>query len=145
LLSAIGNQDFNQKYDLVSLLIGVNNQYQGIGFATFEKEFLDLLTFSLSMAKSKSGVFVLSIPDYGATPFGQSNETKIAEEINAYNAYIEKVCMANKIKFYDITEISRKAKGNPDLLAADQLHPSRKMYEEWVKLIVNDPPELFLQ
>lgn len=145
LLKVIESQEFKQKYELVSLLIGVNNQYRNISFETFEKEFVELLSFSLNIAKSKSGVFVLSIPDYGATPFGQSNEARISEEINEYNAYIEKVCKANKIKFYDITEVSRNAKDNSDLLAMDQLHPSRKMYEEWIKLILNNPPEIFLQ
>jgi hypothetical protein len=87
-------------------------------------------------------VFVLSIPDYGATPFGEANTAKIFEEINMYNDFIRKVCEANKIKYYDITEISRKAKDDLSYLAGDRLHPSRKMYLEWVDLIVKDPPAL---
>jgi acyl-CoA thioesterase I len=135
LIRAIDEEEFNRQYDMVSLLIGVNNQYQGMAMQVFEKEFLALLEFCMKTAKSRSGIFVLSIPDYGATPFGQSNEILIAKEINEYNDFIKKVCADNKIKFYDITDISRKAKGNLSYLAADQLHPSKKMYEEWVQLI----------
>lgn len=145
LIRAIDEEEFSQQYDLVSLLIGVNNQYQGMAMQVFEKEFLVLLDFCMKTAKSRSGIFVLSIPDYGATPFGQSNETLIAKEINEYNDFIKKVCADKKIKFYDITDISRKAKGNLSYLAADQLHPSKKMYEEWVQLIFADPPLLLVE
>lgn len=142
LIFAVNNPPIETQYDLVSLLIGVNNQYGGGSFVLFQKEFIELIEFSLSKVKSRSGVFVLSIPDYSATPFGEANATKIFEEINMYNDFIRKVCEANKIKYYDITEISRKAKDDLSYLAGDRLHPSRKMYLEWVDLIVKDPPAL---
>jgi lysophospholipase L1-like esterase len=142
LIFAVNNPPIDTQYDLVSLLIGVNNQYSGGSFLLFQKEFIELIEFSLSKVKGRSGVFVLSIPDYGATPFGEANTAKIFEEINMYNDFIRKVCEANKIKYYDITEISRKAKDDLSYLAGDRLHPSRKMYLEWVDLIVKDPPAL---
>ncbi len=145
LVRAIEAEEFSKRYDLVSLLIGVNNQYQGSGIKGFEKEFMLLLDFCLKTAKSRSGIFVVSIPDYGATPFGQTNEAQITRDINEYNAFIKKVCADNRIKFYDITDISRKAKGNLSYLAPDQLHPSKKMYDEWVQLIYADPPLLFVR
>lgn len=133
-----------QKYDLVSLLIGVNNQYQGGSFPTFQSEFLDLLRISMEKSKSRSGVFVLSIPDYGVTPFG-GKQSAISEEIDMYNSWIEETCKANGIKFYNITIISRKAENDLSLLALDQLHPSGKMYAEWINLMINDQLSLFDQ
>ena len=89
-------------------------------------------------------MFVLSIPDYGVTPFG-GMQSHISDEIDMYNSWIEEVCQANRIKFYNITEISKKAENDLSLLAPDQLHPSGKMYAEWITLIINDPPDLFDQ
>ncbi len=144
LLKVLSTRTLAAKYDVVSLLIGVNNQYQGGLFTTFQREFVDLLKFSLGKSKSRNGLFVLSIPDYGVTPFG-SNQSTISEEIDMYNSWIKKTCEANDIKFYDITEISRKAEKDPSLLASDNLHPSGKMYAEWIDLISNQPPDLLNQ
>jgi len=110
----------------------------------FKKEFLQLLGYSLETAGSRAGVFVLSIPDYGVTPFGAYNPMQISQEIDEYNDFIRRVCYVNRIKYYDITEISRKAGDDLSYLASDRLHPSRKMYEEWVQLIMEDPPEIFI-
>jgi len=145
LITAIGRQELDTKFDLVSLLIGVNNQYRGYDFKVFEEELTELLTFCMQNAKSKSGIFVLSIPDYGVTPFGEYGQEQISAEIDEYNQYIQKVCNANSIKFYDVTEISRKADGDLSYLASDKLHPSKKMYEEWIDLLESDLPEIFLQ
>ena len=145
LISAIEKQEINVKYDLVSLLIGVNNQYRGNDFKVFEAEFLQLLASCMEMAKSRSGIFVLSIPDYGVTPFGDYAQQQISGEIDEYNEYIQKVCNANDIKYYNITEISRKAEGDLSYLASDQLHPSKKMYEEWIDLLISEPLALFQQ
>jgi len=145
LITAIEKQEFDNKYDLVSLLIGVNNQYRGYDFKVFESEFLQLLATGMEMAKSRSGIFVLSIPDYGVTPFGDYAQEQISGEIDEYNEYIQKVCNANEINYYNITEISRKAEGDLSYLVSDQLHPSKKMYEEWIDLLLADPPALFQQ
>lgn len=144
LLKVLDNRSLAAKYDLVSLLIGVNNQYQGALFTTFQKEFVELMKFSLGKSKSRNSIFVLSIPDYGVTPFG-GNQSTISEEIDTYNSWIKKTCEANNIKFYDITEISRKAEKDLSLLVSDNLHPSGKMYAEWINMISNQPPDLLNQ
>ena len=144
LIEGIERRNLEEKYDMVSLLIGVNNQYRSIPFTVFQDEFAELLKMSFEKAKSKSSVFVLSIPDYGVTPFGGGRQS-ISDEINMYNEWISEVCSANEIKYYDITELSRKAKNDLSLLARDQLHPSGKMYAEWVSLIITDLPDLLLQ
>lgn len=140
LLAALEDLKLDSSYNLVSLLIGVNNQYQGAPFDTFKEEFLELLEFCKRKAKSRSGIFVLSIPDYGVTPFGQSNEQKISMDIDMYNIWIKAICEKEKIKYYDVTEISRRAKYDRDLLADDNLHPSPSMYALWVETILADPP-----
>jgi acyl-CoA thioesterase-1 len=145
LLSSIGTDHQAKQYDLVSLLIGVNNQFRGMDFEVFQSEFLQLLTICVEKAKSRSSIIVLSIPDYGATPFGKADQERISAEIDQYNAFISKVCAINKINFYDITPISRLAKGDLSYLASDNLHPSKKMYDEWVELIIADPPAFLRQ
>jgi lysophospholipase L1-like esterase len=123
-------------FNLVSLLIGVNNQYQGRDTATYRQEFKGLLQRALELAgNQKKRVFVLSIPDYGVTPFGQANEAKISREIDIFNRINREITLQAGIAYFDITPISRLAKTQPALLATDRLHPSGKMYKEWVKLI----------
>ena len=95
-------------YDLVSLLIGVNNQYQNQPFTTFETEFNILLNKSLEFAGDTKRVFVVSIPDYGVTPFGSSYSEDIRQEIDRYNEYISSQCEEKNIPFINITEISRE-------------------------------------
>jgi len=125
-------------YDLVSLLIGVNNQYRGLDTADFRLEFRELLQMAIDFAGSNTGkVIVVSIPDYGVTPFAANMDPeKIAEEIDAFNAI--KLDEANKagVAFVDITPISRQAADDPSLIAEDGLHPSGKMYAKWVEIIL---------
>jgi len=132
LRNEIATADLDRKYDLVSLLIGVNNQFTGSSFAGFQRDFEILLDTCLSLAKDKNGVFVLSIPDYGATPFGSGNAQSIGMEIDQYNAYIEATCLKYEIKYFNVTDISRMAAADPTLIAIDGLHPSGKMYALWV-------------
>ncbi len=140
LQSAIDASALADTFDLVSLLIGVNNQYRGYDFSRYEKEFVELLDRAIQFAQGdKSKVFVVSIPDYGATPFGQSaNPQKIGEELDRYNAYAQSICEAREIPFFDITPISREAVNDLELVASDNLHPSGKMYGQWVDLFWED-------
>ncbi|MEM6342790.1 MAG: SGNH/GDSL hydrolase family protein [Bacteroidota bacterium] len=133
---AIERSALADTFDLVSLLIGVNNQYRSYDFTRYEKEFVELLDRAIKFAQGdKKRVFVVSIPDYGATPFGQSgNPQKIGEELDQYNAYAQSVCEAREIPFFNITPISREALNDPELVARDDLHPSGKMYSQWVDL-----------
>lgn len=138
LLAGIENSNINRNYDYVSLLIGVNNQYRGRSLENFRTEFITLLEKSIALSKKgENGVFVLSIPDWGVTPFASSrNGEQIASEIDAFNAVIQHECASRSVAFFDITPISRQAEQNPSLLANDGLHPSGSMYAQWVELIV---------
>lgn len=139
LLNAMDANLENEKYDLVSVLIGVNNQYQNKSITDFEED-LDLIfseAITLS-ANGKEGVFVVSIPDYGATPFGASNSEEIGREIAEFNAVLEKVADNYGLAFYNITPISKMAKSDASLVANDGLHPSGKMYKLWVDLFVDE-------
>ncbi|MDA0196579.1 MAG: SGNH/GDSL hydrolase family protein [Bacteroidetes bacterium] len=138
LLSAICQALPNKSYDLVSINIGVNNQYRGYPINQYEKELRKILELAISFTiKENKGVIVISIPDYGVTPFGQQHAPKqITEEIDRYNRITEDICDNNKIAFVNITDISRKAKDNPTLIASDGLHPSGKMYSQWVEKIL---------
>jgi lysophospholipase L1-like esterase len=135
LISAIKNSYVTKKFDIVTLLIGVNNQYRGYPVDNYRTEFAELLNTALSYANGKkTRVFVVSIPDYGVTPYAQgSDKAKIAREIDEYNNIAKQTSTA--VTFIDITPESRDAANDPALIASDGLHPSAKMYTEWVKLI----------
>ncbi len=136
LISGIVKADVEGPYGFVSLLIGVNNQYRGYPVEQYEKEFKVLLDQAIGFAGGNPyNVMVVSIPDYGMTPFAKKkmlDEEKIASELDNYNAIAEKISKLRDVKFFDITPISREAKEDPTLIASDGLHPSGKMYEMWV-------------
>lgn len=138
LMQGIIRANIQDTFDLVSLLIGVNNQYRGYDTAQYRFEFQELLYRSIEFAGGVTGqVFVVSIPDYGVTPFGQTKDPeKIARELDIYNDMARKMCTARGIAFYNITDISRKADENAELVASDDLHPSGKMYTQWVAHIL---------
>jgi lysophospholipase L1-like esterase len=136
LQSAINTEQPSSDNDLVSLLIGVNNQYRGYSISQYEKEFDELLSQAISFANGMTqNVFVISIPDYGVTPFAKERNLdadKIANELNAYNEMAKKIASSKGVQFFEITEWSRNAETDPSLVASDGLHPSGKMYENWV-------------
>ena len=138
LLDAIEKQSPEKNYDLVTLLIGVNNQYQGKPIQQYRREFTKLLNKSISFANGNTErVFVVSIPDYGVTPFGQQKDPeKIAEELTQYNEIARTISEKNGITFINITPISLQAKTDSSLIAEDDLHPSGKMYQQWMKKII---------
>lgn len=143
LITAIAQEDPGQ-FDLVSLLIGVNNQYRGQAFSVFEEEFIELLDTSISLAvEGKNKVFVISIPDYGVTPFGANNAEQIAEELDAYNEYMKEICAEREIPFVDITELSRMLGDGNGALATDNLHPSGYQYGKWLEEIKPAVVQLF--
>lgn len=138
LKSAIASQNLESNYDFVTLLIGVNNQYQHRPFSMYEEEFPQLLQKAISLAKGNSeNVAVVSIPDYAFTPFGQntSNPQMISSEIDNYNRFAENVCLQNKVKFINITDITRQGIQFPNLVASDGLHPSESAYSKFVERI----------
>lgn len=131
------------KYDLVSLLIGVNNQYQKLPFEQFEIEFGILLNQAADLAGDKDKVFVVSIPDYGVTPFGSGDPEGIGKEIDRYNSHITATCESMDIPFVNITGISRELGANEGALAADRLHPSGTQYTRWTETIFPVVIDLF--
>lgn len=136
LLNAISQTNFTQKYDYVSLLIGVNNQFNSRSIDEFEEDLSKLMDKMNSLKKSNGNIIILSIPDWGYTPFGNSyNRKVISSEINLFNNSLINFANSNGLKYVDVTEISRRALSESNLLASDNLHPSGLMYLEWVKKI----------
>ncbi|RZK57503.1 MAG: SGNH/GDSL hydrolase family protein [Pedobacter sp.] len=135
LKAAIKTENITQTYDVVTLLIGVNNQYRGYSETTYRKEFKELLQTALTFARgSKSRVFVVSIPDWGVTPFGKNSGKDIkviAQQIDAFNSINKEETLAMGVSYIDITAGSRVASTDVSLIAKDGLHPSGKMYSEW--------------
>jgi lysophospholipase L1-like esterase len=131
--AAIDSTHTLKNYSVVSLLIGVNNQYRGRNTAEFMPEFEHLVKRGIEFAAGNSTrVFVLSIPDWGITPFAAGRDTvKISEEIDGYNAAIEHICGLYNIKYIDITQEQRVDGAKETFLAADKLHPSGKEYVKW--------------
>jgi len=126
-----------KKYNLVSILIGVNNQYQGLNISLYRPELITIIKLALDIVdQDPSRVFILSIPDYAFTPFG-AGKSSISKEIDEYNAIKRQVAGEFKIACIDITPISRTGLDNPSLVAADGLHPSGKQYEKWVEEILS--------
>lgn len=133
LINSINTQNPANSYDLVTLLIGVNNQYQGKPFSLYESEFPQLVNKAISKAKgNKSNVIVISIPDYAFTPFGNGN-LNISKDIDLYNTFAKNYCDATNISFVNITDITRMGLIQTGLVAQDGLHPSELAYSKFVQ------------
>ena len=126
----------NAEFDLVSLLIGVNNQYQGRPFEQFQTDLDTLITLALELVSGDtSALFFVSIPDYGVTPFGLSRyKPNTSSEIDRYNIYIDQKAKNLEVPYVYITDISRIK--NEDLTASDGLHPSALQYSKWIPRIL---------
>jgi lysophospholipase L1-like esterase len=137
--------DLRPSYGLVSLLIGVNNQYQGRSLENYRVEFRGLLERAIELAGNNTGrVFVISIPDYAYTPFG-GGSALVSEEIDAFNAANRSITAEYGIQYFDITPISREGLSEPSLVAGDGLHPSGLQYSRWVDLMVDAVQEMLEQ
>jgi lysophospholipase L1-like esterase len=143
LTEAIEKQNVTEQYDMVSLLIGVNNQYRGQSGEKYRTEFRNLLNISIKFAKNQpKRVFVLSIPDWGKSPFGKGSNTKqIEDEINAFNSVTKAECKQMGIVFIDITELSRN-NIDAEFFASDKLHYSGKMHLLWAKEALKTAKEI---
>lgn len=137
LLNALAANPPAKNYALVTLLIGVNNQYQGRSQEEYRSEFSNLLGKAIEYAGGrKSRVFVLSIPDYSVTPFAQNSDTvTISNEIDAFNAINWQISQEVGVRYLDITDISREGRYDAEMNAADGLHPSGKQYRKWAALL----------
>lgn len=142
LQEAIADTSLNSSYDLVSLLIGVNDQYDGLDFATYPQRFKQLLDTAIEFAGGDAKrVLVVSIPDYSVTPFGQQkNPERISSELAQYNSINMALADSMGVHYVNITPGSQNAARDSSLTASDGLHPSGKMYSQWVEQIT---PVLF--
>jgi lysophospholipase L1-like esterase len=142
LQGAIKSAAITSKFDIVTLLIGVNNQYRGNSIEVYRAEFKALLQTAIGFAGgNKAHVFVVSIPDWGVTPFGKGSGRDVktvSKEINAFNSVNKEEAISAGVSYTDITPGSRKVDTDVSLAASDGLHPSGKMYQEWVSLLA--PP-----
>jgi lysophospholipase L1-like esterase len=133
LQTAINNNSFKNAYDFVTLLIGVNNQYRGRTVEGYKSEFESLLKQAIQFANGKAEhVIVLSIPDWGVTPFARDRDTEqIAIEIDNYNASNKVIAGKYNVGYIDITPTTREAATDRSLVASDGVHPSAKEYAKW--------------
>ena len=140
LAAGIEEANISGNYELVTLLIGVNNQYRGRSVENFREEYVELLEQAIAFAGGNpEKVVVISIPDWGVTPFAEGRDREqIAQEIDAYNAVKMEETQEQGVSFVNITPISRQAAAQPELIADDGLHPSGKMYKLWVDLMFDE-------
>jgi lysophospholipase L1-like esterase len=125
-----------KKFDFVTLLIGVNDQYQGLSQDNYKTKFTEVLNTAIKFAHGKaSRVFVISIPDWGVTPFGNGRDNIIGPQIDQFNAINKAISLDAQVNYLDITPVSRQAATNLSLVAGDGLHPSGTMYQLWVKML----------
>jgi lysophospholipase L1-like esterase len=138
LLQAVNAIPSTKRFDVVTLLIGVNNQYQGRSLNEYREEFTTLLEKAIALTGGNvSKVVVISIPDYSVTPYAESSDRqKIANEIDAFNMVNSQVATQYKVTYVDVTAESRKAANDPSLVALDRLHFSGKEYRVWAELLL---------
>ena len=134
LINGINNENPNNNYDLVTLCIGVNNQFQNRPFSLFEEQFPELVNTATALAGGdQNNVIVLTIPDYANTGFGQGfGGPTITEEITMYNAFITEFCTENNYNVIDAQNLIFAGLTNPELIASDNLHPSELAYSNLV-------------
>ena len=139
LAASIREHNIRENFSFVTLLIGVNNQYQGRSLETYKQEYTQLLNQAITFAGGQvDHVFVLSIPDWGVTPFAEGRDRhKIAGEIDAYNAACKEITLANKCQYIEITASTREHGQDKEYLAGDGLHPSAKEYGVWAERLAD--------
>ena len=137
IVAANNTEPLKASYDFVSLLIGVNDQYRGRSVDSYKPAFEELLKKAIRFAADKADhVVVVSIPDWGVTPFASGRDrAQIAAEIDAYNAANKQIAQTYGVKYIDITPWTREAASDATLLAPDGLHPSGKEYKRWAESI----------
>ena len=140
LQDAIQKSNPQGPFDLVSLLIGVNNQYRGNSAEEYAQEFRALLLQAIAFAGNQANhVIVVSIPDWGATPFGQHRDrSKITQEIDLFNSLNQKISIELGVHYVDITPGSRAVLNDVSFVADDGLHPSGKEYRHWAEKVVQE-------
>lgn len=149
LSAAMDTATFSPPYALVTLLIGVNNQYRGRSLANYREEFAALLSRAIALAGERADhVVVVSIPDWGVTGFARAHGRdahRVGIEIDAFNATAREIAHDRGVAFVDVTRISRDAGDAPDALVDDRLHPSAAQYARWTDAILSSAREALSQ
>ncbi len=140
LLDALDHTQFEEAFDVVSLLIGVNDQYQHLDTASYRNRFITLLHKAIVLAGNrKNRVFVLSIPDYSCTPFvAPQYKSRIQKDVEQFNAINKQIALQSNVVYIDITQLTREAANNATLLAEDGLHYSAKEHLLWATLLTEE-------
>ncbi|MFZ6019451.1 MAG: SGNH/GDSL hydrolase family protein [Chloroflexota bacterium] len=140
LIRAIEKDQPQGTYDLVTLLIGVNNQFRGYSMEIYRSEFRELLNRSIQYADNQAGcVVVLSIPDWGVTPIARTmgvERGQVSSQIDRFNDINREEAELAGVRYVDVTGISRTAADDSSLIAEDGLHPSSIMYQAWVESVL---------
>jgi lysophospholipase L1-like esterase len=147
LIAAIDQSDVKGKtYDMVTLLVGVNDQYRGLSQDIYRVKFQEVLNTAIKFAGGNhSHVFVLSIPDYGVTPYAHGNDAVIGPQIDQFNAINAEISANARVNYIGITQISKLAANDLTLIANDGLHPSPKMYQMWVDKLKVEVVKVFVK
>ena len=137
--TAIDDANIQEEYDLVTLLIGVNDQYRGRNVEDFRTRYIDVLNKAIALANNNpKNVIVVSIPDWGVSPFAENRDRdKISQEIDLYNRVKKEETIKKQVQFINITAISRQALNNDSYIASDNLHFSGAMYKLWANEILS--------
>jgi lysophospholipase L1-like esterase len=134
---SIKTYKFNSKYDFATLLTGVNNQYRGKRVEEFKMSFENLLKLSIKLTDNKDRLYILSIPDYSKTPFAASLDVeKITKEIEVYNSVCKALSIQYKVQYIDLLTLDIDY-SSAEMLVADKLHPSSKLYSIWADKLLN--------
>ncbi|MGK7395751.1 MAG: SGNH/GDSL hydrolase family protein [Candidatus Cyclobacteriaceae bacterium M3_2C_046] len=126
------------EYDIISILIGVNNQYRKRSWQNYHHELELIIKQAICLsAHLEKNIILLSIPDWGVTPFARERKPEeISQSIDQFNQINYGLSGQYGLKYVDVTSISRKVQDQPDLIAPDQLHPSARQYGKWVNAIL---------
>lgn len=137
LIAAINQQNLQGPFDIVTLLIGVNDQYQRMDTGGYRKRFTQLLLKAIELTGNNfSRVIVLSIPDYSVTPFvPAADKGRVQREIDLFNSVNKEITLTYNIRYLDITPSTREAANDASLIANDGLHPSGKEYKKWAEML----------
>jgi lysophospholipase L1-like esterase len=137
LQQAIKNAEPLETWGLVTLLIGVNDQYQHLDMAGYQKRFTELLEKAITLANNrKERIYVLSIPDYSVTPFVKTGKEIISKEIEKFNKINKEITLAYGVAYIDITSLTKEAASDASLLASDGLHYSGKEHKKWAEKLL---------
>lgn len=140
LSEAVTAADPRGPFDIVTLMIGVNDQYRGRGVASFGAEYASVLRRAIAFAASNpKRVLAISIPDWSATPFAEGRDrSRIRAQIDEFNARASELAAAARVRWADVTPVTREMASNPALVIGDGLHPSGEMYRRWAEILL--PP-----